>query len=130
MFSFSHIHLCCNRGDQYAHIRNDKTDDKQLQQVQKDEKNSLFSLVKYCTDTKGCRRLGIMKFFRENVSWNWRCGDCDNCLRSPEAQHALDSQRAQWEQARGKKAKRPSAGKRSQWPARKKQAKNNRMFSS
>lgn len=39
---------------------------------------SIDALRAYAEDSRGCRRLGLLKFFGESPPFT-RCGDCDNC---------------------------------------------------
>eukprot|EP00961_Rhodomonas_salina_P106754 1437595-Rhodomonas_salina.1 len=77
----STVKLFFGKGDCRAHLcRKMPTDRQHLAMAQK-EKNSLFTLLRFCNDKKTCRRQILMRFWNQSQP-GLACGDCDNCCVS------------------------------------------------
>lgn len=69
-------------GDHVVHLKcKGKANDKTHLAMQKREKSSLFALKALFNDLTTCRRVAILKYWKEPHSPTWRCGECDNCTR-------------------------------------------------
>ena len=73
------IHAYIGKGDLFMHLKREKATNKTHLAMQKQEKNSLFALSRMCSDKTTCRRLAIMRYWKEETESNFACGVCDNC---------------------------------------------------